>query len=87
MLDVLQTPAAKIVIMLAVLLILVVIGLLVVLRLRGLAVGDGQTPTDHLAKFRELRDEGYISPEEYRQLTTVLSNEIQQELKSNGKEV
>lgn len=84
MLDFLQTPTAKVVLMLAVLVVLVIVGVYVVLRFRGFNDDDVAEPQDVLTNFRELHERGDISDAEYRQLKTALSKQTQDALSDEG---
>ena len=77
--DLLDTPAARIVISLALLTILVMIGWFVVLRFRD-STGDDETASDLIAKYRELHTRGDLNETEYRSIKSVLNSKFEEEL-------
>ncbi len=80
MLDFLQTPTGKVVIMLSLLAILVIVGVYVVLKLRGRIGNDQPNAQDMMTNFREMHDQGEISDVEFRKLKTVLGDKMHEEL-------
>ncbi len=80
MLEVLTTPSGKAVIWVTVFLIISVIGWFVVLRFRDISGDDKPTASELLTNFRELRQEGDISEQEYRTIKTALRPDIEREL-------
>ncbi len=80
MLDFLQTPTGKVVIMLSLLAILVIVGVYVVLKFRGRIGNDQPNAQDMMTNFREMHDQGEISDVEFRKLKTVLGDKMQEEL-------
>ncbi len=73
--DILQTNTAQVVISFAGLLILTMIGTYAVLRFRD-SIEDDETSSDLLAKFREMRHEGYLGEAEYRTIRTELESKL-----------
>ncbi len=73
--DILQTNTAQVVISFAGLLILTMIGTYAVLRFRD-SIEDDETSSDLLAKFREMRHEGYLGEAEYRNIRTELESKL-----------
>jgi len=82
----LQSPAARLVVGIAVVAILVAIGIYVVGRVRTSFREDGSTTNDLLTNFRELHSRGELSDGEYRTIKATLSARLQEELKDSGKE-
>ena len=80
MLEVLTTPSGKAVIWVTVLLVVAVVGWYVVLRFRDISDDDHPTPSELLTNFRELRQEGDISEQEYRTIKTALRPDIDREV-------
>jgi hypothetical protein len=73
--DFLNTQTAQVVIGLAGLLIVSVIGVYVVLRFRD-SIEDTETSSDLLAKFREMKHQGYLNAEEFRTIRTDLESKL-----------
>lgn len=80
MLDFLRGPTAQMVIWLAVLACLISVGVYVVLRFRGRAVGNVAPTSDMLANFREMAQQGDINETEFRTIKTMLGAKLQGEL-------
>ena len=80
MLEVLTTPSGKAVIWVTVLLVVAVVGWYVVLRFRDISDDDHPTPSELLTNFRQLRQEGDISEQEYRTIKTALRPDIDREV-------
>jgi hypothetical protein len=76
--------AAQFAIWVSVLFALIVLAWIVVQRFRGSAASEGQTASDMLTKFQEMRQEGDISETEFRTIKTMLGSKLQPELKDNG---
>ena len=73
--DILQTNTAQAELGFAGLLILTMIGTYAVLRFRD-SIEDDETSSDLLAKFREMRHEGYLGEAEYRTIRTELESKL-----------
>lgn len=76
----LTTPAAKALLWVTILLILLAVSYYLVRRFRDRTDDGGQTASDLLTNFREMRREGDISETEFRTIKTVLGRKLQQEL-------
>jgi uncharacterized membrane protein len=77
--------AAQFAIWVSVLFALIVVAWIVVQRFRGGAASEGQTASDMLTKFQEMRQEGDISETEYRTIKSVLGEQLQRNVK-DGKD-
>jgi hypothetical protein len=77
--------AAQFAIWVSVLFALIVLAWIVVQRFRGSAASEGQTASDMLTKFQEMRQEGDISETEYRTIKSVLGEQLQRSVK-DGKD-
>ena len=86
MLDFLQTPTGKVVISLSLLAILVVVGVYVILKVRGQMRDDHQSANNLMNNFREMYEQGDISDAEFRKLKTVIGDELEHELEEKTKE-
>ena len=80
MIEFLQTPQARLVVWLAILLVLSVIGVYVVRRFRD-SIEDAETSSSMLTKFREMRHRGDLDDKEFRTIRTILAERMQAELK------
>ncbi len=80
MTEFLQTPQARLVISLAILAILSIIGLYFVRRFRGESE-DAETSSTMLTKFREMRHRGVLSDTEFREIKTLLAEDIRAKVK------
>ena len=81
----LTTPAARTVLWVAVLLIMMAVGFYVVRRFRDRIDDDRLTPSDLLTNFREMQHGGDISEKEFRTIKTVLGQELHAEM-NDGEE-
>ena len=86
MLDFLRSTPAQATIWGTVLIVLCLVGVFVVKRFRDRADSDGPSPSDLLSEFRELREDGDITPQEFRQIKAVLGTKLQQSLGSKDTE-
>jgi len=82
----LTTPATKALLWVTILLIMLAIGYYLVRRFRDRTDDGGQTASDLLTNFREMRREGDISETEFRTIKTVLGRKLQQELERADEE-
>ena len=80
MLDFLRSTPAQATIWGTVLIVLCLVGVFVVKRFRDRADRGGPSPSDLLSEFRELREDGDISPQEFQQIKSVLGTKLQQSL-------
>lgn len=80
MIEFVQTPQARLVISLGILAILSVIGIYVVRRFRD-GTEQSETSSSMLSKFREMRHRGVLSETEFRDIKTILADEIQAKVK------
>lgn len=83
MADFLSTPAAQLVILVAMTAALIAVGVYVILKVRGGGPEELPSASSLLTNFRELHSEGDLSDEEYRTIKAVLSEQLQEELKDN----
>ncbi len=86
MLDFLRSTPAQATIWGTVLIVLCLVGVFIVKRFRDRADSEGPSPSDLLSGFRDLREDGGISPEEFRQIKAVLGTKLQQSLGSKDAE-
>jgi uncharacterized membrane protein len=84
--EILTTPAAKALASVTILLIMLAVGYYLVRRFRDRTDDGGQTASDLLTNFREMRREGDISETEFRTIKTVLGRKLQQELERADEE-
>ena len=84
--DFLRSTPAQATIWGTVLIVLCLVGVFVVKRFRDRADRGGPSPSDLLSEFRELREDGDITPQEYRQIKAVLGTKLQQSLGSKDAE-
>ena len=82
----LTTPATKALLWVTILLIMLAVSYYVVRRFRDRTDDGGQTASDLLTNFREMRQEGDISETEFRTIKTVLGRKLQQELERADEE-
>jgi len=59
------------------------LGALIVSRFRGSTKDEERPASQMLSKFRDLHEQGELSETEFRNIKTLLSDQIQQELKDN----
>jgi len=59
------------------------LGALIVSRFRGSTKDEERPASEMLSKFRDLHEQGELSETEFRNIKTLLSDQIQQELKDN----
>jgi len=86
MAELLQTPATRVTLGIAVVAILVAIGIYVLARVKSSVREDGPTTNELLTNFRELHSRGELSDGEYRTIKAMLSARLQEEIKDSGKE-
>ena len=72
------------VIWVTVLLILLVVGYYLVMKFRDQSGEDRLTSNQLLTNFREMNEQGDISDTEFRQLKTVLGDQLTEELTDTG---
>jgi uncharacterized membrane protein len=84
--EILTTPAAKALLSVTILLIMLAVGYYLVRRFRDRTDDGGQTASDLLTNFREMRREGDISETEFRTIKTVLGRKLQRELERADEE-
>ena len=66
-----------------VLAVMVVVAYFVVTKLRGLAVGNDETPMELLTNFREMKLQGDISDKEFRDIKALLNEKQAPTIKQN----
>ncbi len=77
--ELLATPAARIVLSVAILVVLILIFWWTVTNFRGRIDEDIPGVDDHLDNFKEIRSKGDISVTEFRNIKTVLEEQRHQE--------
>ena len=82
----LTTPVAKTLLWVTILLVMLAVSYYLVRRFRDRTDDGGQTASDLLTNFREMRQEGDISETEFRTIKTVLGRKLQQELERADEE-
>ena len=83
MAEFLSTPLAQITILLTVLAGLATLGLYVLRRFRGGAEEEQPKASEWMTNFRELHTRGGLSDQEYRNIKTLLGDQIQKQLNDN----
>jgi len=78
MLEFLRSTPAQATIWGTALLVLCLIGFYIVKRVRDRVDSEGPSASDLLSGFRGLREEGNITPQEFRQIKAVLGTKLQQ---------
>ena len=76
--ELLQLPAARVVLGIAGLLVVTVVGTYVVLKYRD-SIDEEESPDAMLTRFREMRHEGYLDEAEYRTIRTDLERQLSQQ--------
>lgn len=79
-----QVPEFRVVIVLTVLAIFVAFATYGVLKIRGQWGSDMQVADDHLAKFREMHEQGALDDDEFRKLKSELNKTLCDELNLTG---
>ena len=77
--ELLATPATRIVLSVAILIILILLSWYGLTNFRGRIDEDIPQTNDHLDNFREIRSKGDISEAEFRNIKTVLGDQRHQE--------
>jgi uncharacterized membrane protein len=85
MADLLNSPAARIVILVALTAALVAGGIYVIGRVRAGLRREEPPTSQWITKFRELHAKGVLSDEEYRTIKSVLAERFEEELNSTDK--
>jgi uncharacterized membrane protein len=83
-LEILGTPLARVVLLMAVVVILLLIGFYVVRKFRDHISRDDAGTEELLSNFKEIHHRGTLSDEEYRTIKTALHEKLQRELKDKG---
>ena len=86
MLEFLQSPAARVITLLALVAALIVIGIYIIARVRRKLSETGPDASELLTNFRELHAKGELSDEEFRTIKSMLGEQLQPELRNNGHE-
>ncbi len=88
MLEFLESAAAKVIVMLALVVALIVIGVYIAARVRNMLANPAPDRSKLLTKFRELHCKGELSDEEFRTIKSMLGENMHQELelRNNDKE-
>jgi hypothetical protein len=86
MLDFLDTPMARYVLLFAGMAALLAIGFYIIQKLRSNLKDNLPSASDYISHFRELRSQGKLTDEEYRTIKTQLAKKLQDELKDAGSE-
>lgn len=85
MADLLNSPAARIVILVALTAALVAGGIYVIGKVRAGLRREEPPTSQWITKFRELHAKGVLSDEEYRTIKSVLAERFEEELNSTEK--
>ncbi len=80
----LTTPGTRIVLSLAILVVLILIARYVLTNFRGRIDEDIPEAKDHLDNFQEIHSKGDISASEFRNIKTVLGEQVHQETADSG---
>lgn len=83
MLEILEQPAAQVIIGVAGLAIMIVIGAYVIGLARGGLQGRDTSPSDLLSNFREMHSQGELADEEFRTIKGMLGAQLRNEVKSD----
>ncbi len=83
MAEFLQSPAAHAIILFAVLAALIAVGIYVILRVRQSMRETGPTASELISNFREMHAQGKLDDEEFREIKSMLSQRLKQELNGN----
>ncbi len=84
MLEFLQTPESRLVILVASTASLMAIGFYVIRKVRPSGEDDRLTTNDMMSKFRELHGEGGLSDDEYRTIKTNLNERLKEEFQQKA---
>lgn len=82
-LEVIKSPAAQVVILIAVVACLATMGFYIARKLRDDTTDDQPASSELLTKFKELHARGGLSDEEFRTIKAKLAAQLQNELKDN----
>jgi hypothetical protein len=83
----LADPLVRAALLFAVIAVLAALGALIVARFRGREDEDQLPASEILSKFRELHTQGELSDEEFRNIKTLVKDQLQQELSdSDGRD-
>jgi|YNPMSStandDraft_1061717.scaffolds.fasta_scaffold258641_1 uncharacterized membrane protein len=69
-------PVVQLILATAALMILAVVGIYVLQKLKGQTHGQAEQPPDWLAEFRQLREKGVITEEEYQAIRENLAGQL-----------
>ena len=83
MAEFLQSPAARAILLFAALAALIAVGIYVILRVRQSMRETGPTASELITNFREMHAEGKLDDEEFREIKSMLSQRLKQELNGN----
>jgi len=86
MLEFLRSTPAQAVVWVTVLIVLCVVAVYVVKWFRSRNDGGQPPPGEWLTEFREMSEQGGITPEEFRQIKSVLGTKLQHDLGSKDTE-
>lgn len=84
--EILQGPVAQAVVWLTVAIILGVIGYYFVQKFRDEPDLEN-SPSDHLANFREMKQQGVLDEKEFRNIKTMLGAKLAEDIEDNSGEV
>jgi 5-bromo-4-chloroindolyl phosphate hydrolysis protein len=82
----LTTPAAYVVLLLAILGVLVAVGFYIIGKVRQDLTEGAPGASELLSKFRELHSQGGLSDKEYRTIKAMLAERLENDLKIGNKE-
>jgi len=86
MLEFLRTTPAQAVIWVTVLIVLCMVGFYIVKWFRNRNDKDKPSASELLTDFREMSEEGGLTPEEFRQVKAVLGTKLQHQMESKDAE-
>ena len=84
--DLLAHPLVRAGLLFAAIAVLTGLGALVVARFRGGAEDDQVHASELLTKFRELHARGQLTDQEFRNIKSLLADQLQQELNDSGQQ-
>ncbi len=82
----LTSPAAQVVLSLAMLAMLIAVGFYLVAKVRATVTDEPAGASEMLSKFRDMHVQGELDDQEFRTIRSRLANRLRQELKDTGEE-
>jgi hypothetical protein len=86
MAELLAQPLVRAGLLFLIIAVLTGLGALVVSRFRGSAGDEQPTASELLTNFRELHEQGKLNAQEFRNIKTLLTDKLQQELNDKGEQ-